>query len=212
MISVQISLKNWEGSVAGDTTVVSSVSCHLDVSSSSPLRSPGVLDQEVVLTSFASVSDGKDGVVHAVGRTAWGVVDTRSVTTDTGRRGINGDGHWTNTCDGVSKARLASSWCVLWASVVGNNLTSVKSTITRTWLVGISLFRFDTTGSGDVLPWRLESTSLTSVVTITSGTIDDLFLRHADQLSTLLLPLTWKQSPSNLNGNSLNQWVVKETH
>jgi len=58
---------DWVGWFACDSAVVSIVTDHLDVTSGSPSGSPGVLDQEVVPTSFASVSDSKDGVVQTAG-------------------------------------------------------------------------------------------------------------------------------------------------
>ena len=72
------SLDNWVGWLGCNTAVVSHVSGHLDVSSSSPSCSPGVLDQEVVAASFRSVSDGKDGVVETTGRTASAVMISKS--------------------------------------------------------------------------------------------------------------------------------------
>jgi len=65
----------------------------LDVTLISPVWSPGVSDDVVVLSFMVSVSDGGDGVIH-VGSASGGVEDSSGVTLESNFVGFDGDGDW----------------------------------------------------------------------------------------------------------------------
>ena len=65
----------------------------LDVSFGSPRWSPGVLDEEVVLSAFGSVSDSEDTVVK-LGSASRGGDNTAGVRLEDSLVGLDGDGHW----------------------------------------------------------------------------------------------------------------------
>jgi len=160
--------------LGGDTAVVVSVPCHLDVSTGSPSCSPRVLHQVVVAASLRSVSDSKDGVVHSAGRTSSGVVDSGSVASEGSWRSIDGDGHWSHSCKGVGQVVLASWLGIMEAVDSGNDLSFVELAVSLSGGVGVSGLRLITTGITEVSPRGLVPSSLTSVVTVPSGAIDDL--------------------------------------
>ena len=187
---ISISSDNWVGRFACNTAVVAHVSGHLDVSSGSPSGSPWVLHQVVIATSFTSVSDSKDSVVETAGRAASAVVDSRSVTTEGACGSIDGNRHWSNTGKGVGQVALTSWAGVMVSTASCDNLSSVEFAASLAGSVAVRVLSLDTTSIFDVSPAGLVPTSLASVVTVTSRTVDKLLFSQAWESSWLLLPLT----------------------
>ena len=123
----------WEGWLGCNTAVVVIVSTHLDVSSDSSSASPRVPYQVVVVASFASVSDSKDGVVETTGRTASAVVNSTSVSTEAALRGIDGNRYGSDIGKSVGQVVLAS-W--LGIMVSGNSCNNVSLVELASSLVG----------------------------------------------------------------------------
>ena len=85
---------SWEGWLLVNTTDVGGTK--LDVTFVTPAASPRVLDEEVVFSTFGSVSDSEDTVVEggsALGRGN----DTRGVHLEDRLVGLNGDGNWSSS-------------------------------------------------------------------------------------------------------------------
>ena len=79
----------WVGWLHGDTALGWS---DLDVSSISPGGTPGVLDEEVLLSALSSVSDGEDTVVESGAASAGD--DTGVVSLEDVLVGLDSDGNW----------------------------------------------------------------------------------------------------------------------
>jgi hypothetical protein len=74
-------------------SITGNIKRHSDVTFFSPVSSPGVSDDGVLMSVLGSVSDGGDGVIEVV--TAFcGVKDTSSVTLEVVVGSINGDASW----------------------------------------------------------------------------------------------------------------------
>merc|ERR1719329_879873 len=65
----------------------------LDVAVVTPVGSPGVSDQSVVLAVLVAVADGGDGMVNRLAASG-GVDDTAGVMLEDGAAGVNGDTNW----------------------------------------------------------------------------------------------------------------------
>jgi hypothetical protein len=73
---------------SADTSAISDTD--LDVTFFSPTRTPGVLDEEVIVAVFGTVTNGEDTVVE-LGSAAFGGDDTLLVSLEDGFVGLNSD-------------------------------------------------------------------------------------------------------------------------
>ena len=98
----------------GDSTLIVSITGHLNVSLITPGGCPAVLDKPVILTVLGAVSNDQYGVIQ-IGQlvTTRGFdVDAASVTHERGSRRINCDGNGSNGRNGCLKGVFVPCWDV----------------------------------------------------------------------------------------------------
>jgi hypothetical protein len=76
----------------GDSTLVVLISGHFDEPTISPSRSPGILDQPVVLPVLGPIPNAEDPVVKVLGRALLLNVDSLGIKLEAFVGGIDGNG------------------------------------------------------------------------------------------------------------------------
>jgi len=173
----------WESGHGGNSAHVVLVSGHPDESAKSPVSSPGVLDDPVVISrcGVVSPSNGEHSVVKLAGGAVWLNVDSAGVELE-GRVGsINGNGGWSQVNLGL-EVRLRSglnvgessegSSDVGWVEVAGSILSSV-------WVAGFSV---NSVVADDVLHGLSHESSIASLVSFAGGAVNKVLLRDGDHL------------------------------
>jgi len=160
-----------------DTAVIVSVSCHVDISRHTPASSPAVLDDPVVTIGLSSITNSQHTVIEAGRGASWLIVDTAGVHLEGSVGGIDGNRDGT-AADGSEKGGFRSGGDVGeggdgGSDVGGGELASVRSG----GGVRVGCFGVNSVVGDNVLEGLVHQTSIASLVTLSSRTINQVLLR-----------------------------------
>jgi len=167
------------GSSREDTANVGGSSSDLDVSVNTPRGTPGVLDEEVVLSGLGSETNGEDTVIERLSASLGD--DTTGVSLEGELVGLNGNGDWS---DGEGGLKLVwGSWGHIDES--GNltlglrSIISAGALVSGVWVSGLEL---DSLGL-NVLEGVVHKTTIAAHVSVAAGAVNELLLRVGLQVS-----------------------------
>jgi len=161
--------------LSGDTTVVVSVSGHPDVTIHTPRGSPRVLHDPVVLSVLRSITDDEDTMIEIGGRAAGLVVDSRLVELERVERSINGNTDGADGGCGGLKIGFAARLNVLERGDRSGLVVYVVATPKWAFgLIGIASLAVNTVVLDHVLESGVHLTSVTTIITSISGTVEEV--------------------------------------
>lgn len=163
---------------SADTSTVSD--SDLDVTFFSPSRTPGVLDEEVIVAVFGTVTNGEDSMVE-LGSTGFGGDDTLLVSLEDGFVGLNSDRYRLLIKSGLELIRRIGGDIV--EILDANNTVSglVFASTEAVSLVRVFFFSLKR-GGLSVSESKIHEASEAAVVAVL-GTVDELLLREFDKLT-----------------------------
>jgi len=163
--------------------LVVEVSGHPDVSLESPVGSPRVLDDPIVLSrvSVGSPSNGENSVIESSSGAIWLNVDSAAVELEGVLRSIDGDGGG-SLGDLLLKIVLISlvdiGEALEGGSPVGSGVFASPRGLGGVWVASLGV---DATVGDDVLEGLSHQSSVASLVALRERAIHEVLLRERDQ-------------------------------
>ncbi len=188
--SASNSLNERIGSSRGDAAHVALVPGHLDVAVVTPLGSPRVLDQPVVLTVFSSVADDKNAVIETIGSAVGLAVDSLGVELEGFLGSIDGNGHRAHGGDSLHQSLFVSGRNVDESDINCSDVLLAEVALLLIGVVGVRGFSVDAVVVLDVLEGKVHEASLASMVAILHGAVDQVLFAERNELAGLAEVLT----------------------
>jgi len=154
-----------------------------DVTLLTPLGSPGVLDDVVVLTVLGTVTDGEDGVIH-LSSALGGGDDTTGVLMEGWLVSLNTNGDWL-----LGNGSLKLIWGVLWNILRLGDLNLTFGLVVlaveewglgSVWVVGLGLHGV----ALGVLEGSVWHTTVATKVAIEVGAVNELLFGEGDEVAS----------------------------